>query len=185
MNKNKSFILENIAYLIGAVLEWKAAQVESQCGAGQVRTVYMRREFKTLKNCPWKVYKFSGFQMQCGIEYEKRAKVKADKASGKVGKLTREDYAKRVPGWRSVMVNRKDIEGRNGKDEATRLENQTNPTYYLCGGIWERLFSNLYDQDGNALTKAQVEPFRYSSEIPKSTPPNWTRVKLQNLITLN
>ena len=174
--KNLETILKNIATIIAKIKQWNASEVEAICGAGQMRSVYMRRPVKVTKACPWQVFKVSGFQMQCGIKYANRAKVIAAKANGEVGTLTRPDYAKKMDGFRSVMVNRKDAEKGVAK-----------PTYYLCGGIVEgnHYGSHFVDDKGNELTKAQVEPFLYASEQPKGEAPNWTRIKLQNLIVIN
>ena len=182
MNDLKN-IMKNIATIIASVKKWNIAQVEAQCKAGQIRTVYMKRPVLVTKAAPWKVFKVSAFQLQCGIEYERRAKVITAKASGTVGSLQRQDYAKRIPGFLSVMVNRKDVEGRNGKTQAEKLHNQCNPVHYLCGGLVEgrHLGTHLVDKQGNPLSKLEVLPFLYSQEL-NDTPPLWTRIKFANLI---
>ena len=175
--------MKNIATIIVAVKNWNASQVEAQCQPGQIRTVYMKRPVLVTKAAPWEVYKVSAFQLQCGIEYARRAIVKKAKAEGTSGTLTRPDYAKRIPGFLSVMVNRKDAEGLNGKTQAEREANQANPVRYLCGGLVKdrHLGTHLVDKQGNPLSKAEVLPFLYSSEI-RDDIPLWTRIKFANLI---
>jgi hypothetical protein len=176
MNDLKN-IMKNIATIIAAVKNWNASQVEAQCQAGQIRTVYMKRPVLVTKAAPWEVFKVSAFQLQCGIEYARRAIVKKAKAEGTSGTLTRPDYAKRIPGFLSVMVNRKDAEGMNGEAK------QANPVHYLCGGLVKdrHLGTHLVDKQGNPLSKLEVLPFLYAAEVREDVP-LWTRIKFANLI---
>ena len=179
MNKK----LENIKNNIGNILVGLRSQkdsmdsetIESQCPAGQIRTVYMARPLKLnmagKAMFPKGLEKVSAFQIQPGIEYEKKAKVIAGRADGSMPKAKRPDWAKYVDGLRCIMEHKKDPSRR-----------------YLAAGLIDNASSYLghfiADQEGQVWDYNTVSDYLLGSEKTKKESRPWTRIDIDNIIEL-
>ena len=179
MNKKLENIKNNIDTILTGIRSGDSKidseTVENLCPSGQIRTVYMARPLKLNKAgkalYPQGLEKVSAFQIQPGIEYEKKARVIAGRADGSMPKATRPDWAKYVDGSRCLMEHKKDSSRR-----------------YLAAGTIDNPSSYLghfiADADGEVYNYETVSDYLLASEKTKKESRPWTRIALENIIEL-
>lgn len=181
MNKKLNTIKDNIKTILGGLREakgffaFKPEDIENNCQAGQFRTVYMSRPVKLKKagkeRFPKGLEKVSAFQVQVGIEYEKKAKVIQGRKDGSMPKATRPDWAEYV----------------NGSDCLMRHKTDHSRVYLAAGMVDNPSFkggSFITDREGNIFELENIRELVLASELETKAQRPWTRIDISNIIEL-